>query len=397
VPHQDELFFLRLALGAAPEGQTPPFRLNAVSPSAVQATTLTKYPLVILANVERLTEQAVEKLEDYAAGGGSLLIFLGDKVSAKFYNEVLAAASRRHGGLLPAKLKLPARPVAAGHISAVNYEHRALAAFQEPRLGTLLGPSLTFKVLPAEAPAAGVLMKSSKGLPLLCEKAFGKGKVLLFTSTADRDWGDFPVRPAFPLWSRFLAEYLTQEPLSLQSGHFTGDVVRLAAPPGEKKALWVRKPDGKRVPAPRSPDEDGVFLFTDTLQPGVYTVLRSDQETKAGLFAVNLEGYESDLTYLEGDPGEVVAELKARLGRAPLVSYVDDPDKLGELAGGVRRGVRLWDVFLVVVLLIGLLEPWLANTISARLYGRPPPVPVVAVPGGEVRQVEVPQVEGAAR
>ncbi len=248
VPHQDELFFLRLALTATPEGQKPPFAIQAVGPAELAASELSKFPMVVLANVERLSDNAVEKLEDYVAGGGNLLVFLGDKVHTKFYNATLAGANRREGGLLPASIS-GKREEAVGFIGAINYEHRALAAFQEPKLGTLLGPSLTFKALKVEAPAVHVLMKSSSGSPLLCEKTFGKGKVLLFTSTCDRDWSDFPIRPAFLLWSRFVAEYLTQTPLSLQSGYSTGDAVRLIPPADEKGTLWVRKPDGNKVVA----------------------------------------------------------------------------------------------------------------------------------------------------
>ena len=167
-------------------------------------------------------------------------------------------------------------------------------------------------------------MKSSTGLPLLCDKAFGKGEVLLFASTCDRDWSDFPIRPGFLVWSRSIAEYLTQSALSLQSGHRTGDVVRLPAPAGEKGVLWVKKPDTTRAAASRAGDGSGDFEWSDTAEPGIYTVLASDQQTQVGLFAVNLDSYESDLTYLsdglEGETAEqrrtiVVADLKARLGR----------------------------------------------------------------------------------
>jgi hypothetical protein len=408
VPHQDELFFLRLALTAAPEGQKAPFEIRSIAPAEQAGLEVGKYPLVILANVERLAEAAVEKLEEYVDGGGKLLVFLGDKVNPAFYNAALAGANRRHGGLLPATIRgIKEEPV--GFIGAINYEHRALAAFQEPKLGTLLGPALTFKALRLEAPAQAVLMKSSSGAPLLCEKAYGKGKVLLFASTCDRDWSDFPIRPAFLLWSRFVAEYLTQTPLSLQTGHRTGEAVRLTPPVDDKGALWVRKPDGTKVVAPRASDGSGAFEFTDTQTPGVYTVLRSDQETRAGMFAVNLETFESDLTYLDEElPGEdqserakaVVNELKARLGQPPLLAYVDDPDKLAEEGGGGRRGLKLWPALLWVVLLIGVFEPWLANQISARLFGRGAARPVLATPAGPAPGIDVerpaPVKEGVA-
>jgi hypothetical protein len=407
VPHQDELFFLRLALTATPEGQKEPFRIVPVAPSEVAGTELGKFPLVVLANVERLSEGAVDRLEDYVAGGGNLLVFLGDKVSTAFYNATLAGANRREGGLLPGTIA-GKREEPVGFIGAINYEHRALSAFQAPKLGTLLGPALTFKALRVDAPAQNVLMKASSGAPLLCEKAFGKGKVLLFASTADKDWSDFPIRPAFLLWSRFVAEYLTQTPLSLQSGYNTGDVVRLTPPADEKGTLWVRKPDGSKGVAPRASDGSGAFELADTFVPGVYTVLRSDQETRVGLFAVNLETYESDLRYLD-EPlidettkertERVVAELKERLGQPPLVSYVDDPGALGDTLGQ-GGGLRLWSFLLVVVLLIGLFEPALANQISRRLYGRPGTPVALAANGAPPRAtVEVvrPEAEEVAR
>jgi hypothetical protein len=409
VPHQDELFFLRLALTAAPEGQKEPFRIHAIAPAEVAGSEMSKFPLIVLANVERLSESAVEKLEDYVAGGGNLLVFLGDKVSTDFYNATLGGANRREGGLLPAAIA-GKKEEQVGFIGAVNYEHRALSAFQAPKLGTLLGPSLTFKALRLEAPGPNVLMKASSGSPLLCEKAFGKGKVLLFASTCDRDWSDFPIRPAFLLWSRFLAEYLTQTPLSLQSGYSTGDAVRLTPPADEKGALWVQKPDGGKVVAPRASDGSGAFEFGDTLAPGVYAVLRSDQSTRVGLFAVNLDTYESDLRYLDeplidesnADRNErVLAELKERLGQPPLVRYVDDPGTVGDALGGRGGGMRLWSFLLACVLLIGLFEPWLANQITRRLYGRPASAALGLAPAGAAPRVQVeqvrPEAEGVAR
>src|SRR5690606_5055313 len=46
VAAQDELFFLRFALTAAPEGQSPPFVLTTVSPQELAAQPLETFPLV---------------------------------------------------------------------------------------------------------------------------------------------------------------------------------------------------------------------------------------------------------------------------------------------------------------------------------------------------------------
>src|SRR5262249_51175641 len=156
----------------------------------------TKYPLVIVANAASLPAPAVEKLEEYVDRGGSLLFFLGDRVNGPLYNQQLTGTNRLHGGLLPATLtKVEGNPAAEegfAFVGDVAHDHSALAAFEDPKFATLAGVS--FKALWGVAPGvSAVLMRTNNGLPLLCEKAFGKGRVALFASTCDRDWTNFPV------------------------------------------------------------------------------------------------------------------------------------------------------------------------------------------------------------
>jgi uncharacterized membrane protein len=420
VPRLDELFFLRLALTAAPEDQKSPIDVDAIGTAGVAAADLAKYPLVILANVESLPAAAVEKLEDFVDGGGSLLVFLGDKVNANFYNETLAGANRRSGGLLPAKLVAvegnPAEGKDVAFIGGADFDHPALSAFQDTRNATLVGPSVAFKALwKTEVPAANLLMKASNGLPLLAEKDFGKGRVMLFTSTCDRDWTNFPIRPIFLPWTHRLVAYLAQQSGGQQTFHQTGDLVRLHSPsPDPGAPVLVKKPNGVVSTAAPSAEEAQTYLFNETALPGAYAVLTSDQKGDAARFAVNLENYESDLTYLDevlanrpdappdASPAEKVeAGLKKLLNR-PLVTFVEDPLKVGEATSVARHGRQLWDYFLMVVLVIGLFEPWLANRISARLYGRARPAPEIAVPGAGARTVALPStpaelVEGRTR
>jgi hypothetical protein len=401
VPRLDELFFLRLALTASPEGQKSPFEVDTVAASGLGAAELGKYPLVILANVESLPAAAVEKLEEYVDGGGSLLVFLGDKVNPAFYNETLAGDNRRHGGLLPGRLAAIEGSATGGKdiafIGGADYDHPALAAFQDARSASLVGRSVTFKALwKAEVPPSSLLMKTDTGLPLLAEKGFGKGRVMLFTSTCDRDWTNFPIRPVFLPWTHRLVAYLAQQTLGHQAFHRTGEVVELPVTGVEAGApLQVKKPNGAVGALTFAPGEPPSFLFMDTVQPGIYTLFTSDQKTPTGLFAVNLDAHESNLTYLDE------AGLKDRFDR-PLVSYVQGVDELSA-SGGARQGVKLWDVLLWLVLAIGVLEPWLANRISTRLYGKPQAAPTLAgpsTPGGRTVARPSPEpksLEGSVR
>lgn len=53
------------------------------------------------------------------------------------------------------------------------------------------------------------------------------------------------------------------------------------------------------------------------------------------------------------------------------VAFVADPTQVTEASLHVRRGFSLCDAILVVALAIALFEPWLANRISKKHYGKP--------------------------
>jgi uncharacterized membrane protein len=388
VPRLDELFFLKAALTVGPDGKGP-VRLDVVGTPDLASADLAKYPLVIVANAEALPAPAVEKLEDFVDRGGSLLFFLGDRVNAPSYNQGLTGPNRLHGGLLPGTLKAvegnPAGDEGFAFVGEVDYDHPALAAFAEPKFADLAGVS--FKALWGVEPgSSAVLMRTNNGRPLLCEKAFGKGRVVLFASTCDRDWTNFPVRPAFLPWVHRLVGYLAQQPLGRQGFYATGDRLLLPVSAAEGlPQLLVKKPDGTTGRPVTGDDAEHPLAFADTGQAGIYTLL-GERKENAPLFAVNLEGYESDLTYLDDvladrDDGRQNPSRAARVeaglrellpGRPPeLITYVEDPAQVNDVALGARRGVKLWDIVLFVVLILALFEPWLANRISMRLYARP--------------------------
>jgi hypothetical protein len=388
VERLDELFFLRLALTAAPEGKEAPIRLDTVAPVGLAGKDLSKYPLVILANVESLSAEAVEKLESFVDRGGNLLVFLGDHVNPAFYNSDLAALTRLHGGLLPGRVMAVEGNAASDKDFAeiqvgASYDHIALAAFNDPKFAGLLS-GVKFKALYKIDPGkADVLMRATtlsgdSTFPLLTEKAFGQGHVLMFASTCDRDWTNFPVRPAFLPWTHRLVAHLAQEPMGRQGFYETGrEVVLPVAATDAQAKLLVKKPDGKPATLVEDATASGRrFRFTDTAQAGIYSLVNPDKPDAVQLFAVNLEGYESDLTYLDevlqnrSGATSIEAGLKEMLPQRPLITYVDDPAKLGEASSAARRGFKLWDFLLAIVLAIALFEPWLANRISIRHYSR---------------------------
>jgi hypothetical protein len=387
VPRLDELFFLKTALTASAEGKSS-IQLDTTSPAGFASQDLHGYPLVILANVESLSPAAVEKLEAFVDNGGSLLVFLGDKVDPMFYNQTFTAPTRLHEGLLPGRLLEiegnPTNEKSPQFVTDVDQGHPVLAAFQDPKFASLAG--VTLKALwKIEAGSGTVLMRSSSGAPLLCEKLFGKGRVMLFTSTCDRDWTNFPVRPAFLPWVYRLVGYLAQEPLGRQGFYTTGDRISIPiAASGGLSQILIRKPNGSLGYAVSSDESANTLEYSDTTEPGIYSLYASGQKQAAQLFVANLDGPESDLTYMDEELAEREAEasyasreakieagFKEILPGRPLVYYVADAEAATDVAVTAYRGLKLWDYLLAGVLMIALFEPWFANRISLRHYARP--------------------------
>ncbi len=381
VPRLDELFFLKLALTANSDNKSP-IQLDVVSPSALTGADFGKYPLVILANVESLPLPAVEALEGYVDRGGSLLVFLGDQVNAPFYNANLAAPTRLHGGLLPGRLLgregNPAGPTDVATIGAIDDAHTALAAWQDPEFASL--GSVGFKALWGIEPAssATVLMRASTGSPLLLEKPFGKGRVMAFASTCDRDWTNFPVRPSFLPWVHRLVGYLAQEPLG-RSGFFaTGEAVPVPVAASEGlPPVAIKKPDGALGAPVAANDPAQPLAFTETAEAGVYTLLDPNDKEHPHPFAVNLESYESDLTYLD----DVLAERPGAQAPADRSAKIEAGLKdavAGPAVDHVRRRPRPRRPT--------SRSPGGGSALGRRADGRPGPCPVRAL----VRQPDQP-------
>ena len=383
VPRLDELFFLQAALSASSSEQSP-INISTAPPAGLENVDLAAHKLVVLANVESLAAPALTNIEEYVDKGGSLLVFLGDQTNAAYYNRALVGSNRLHGGLLPGKLTGiegdPATQVATAEIGDFDGNHVVLSTFDNQEGGSLASVTLRafWKI---DAGAANILMHTSTGAPLLCERSFGQGKVVVFSSSCDRDWTNFPVRPAYLPWLYRLVGYLAQEPLARQNFYETGARFEVAVAATTGAAPWlIKKPDGStgnlRIRQGTPPRQS----FDDTAQPGIYTVFLPGQEAAGQDFVANLEAYESDLQLLDdvlveqdasGAQRRVQMEnhLRGKLlpGRT-LVSFISTPDRIAEESLTARRGLQLWDIVLLLALAVALFEPWFANHISLLRY-----------------------------
>jgi hypothetical protein len=356
VKYRDEAYFVESAL-ASPAS---PVRPKLIDAEDFAKEDLSQVDVVFLLNVRSVGAKAAD-LQRFVEGGGGLFVTLGDQVDPELYGKEL-------GALLPMRLHVEktadghaAGEARAARFAEVAWDHPALSIFTGDAREGFLGARTWRYVLARPAPGAKqasepapqVLASFDDGAPALVEARRGKGRVLLFTSTADRDWTDWPIRtsflPAMQRFAGFLAGALEErrEPpalvgvrRTLRLGEGEG-LVALLGPDGRERSRSELEREGLTENPP------GVLEWTPR-EPGVWRVKvaagGAERLEPRLAFVVSPDPRESDTRRL--DPSELTAwfggETHAKVeGQA-------------HAAGG--KEIPLWSILLVLGLAAFFLE-----------------------------------------
>lgn len=214
---------------------------------------------IVLADVGGLVEDAAETLAEVVASGTPLLIFTGDGVVPRFYDEQLLSR-----GLLPARVGAPQGDADGDqdYVSLVLSDPPppALALFADPRLAVLLQvPVLRWSALePVENAEVLAWFADALGqtVPAIVEARHGLGRVLLVGTSADDSWSLLPRQPAtwVPLVHELLASLTAHDPAAtnVPLGHGPAVVVdglparaRLELPSGALED--IPSPEARRL------------------------------------------------------------------------------------------------------------------------------------------------------
>jgi hypothetical protein len=177
-----------------------------VQATTVDADAFNQLPLasgldsVLLVDVRELDERRVQELTTFVERGGGLLISLGPQVDADRYRSL--------GSLLPRPLRVvktasepgtPGAELRAGRFSEVDWTHPIFSVFDGDARESLLAASSFryFLLEPGKGEDLKVLASFNDGAPALVTYTRGRGRILLYLSTFDRKWSDWPIRPSF--------------------------------------------------------------------------------------------------------------------------------------------------------------------------------------------------------
>ena len=317
-----------------------------------------EFDVVIMANVGEIGVKVLERLKKYVSNGGALLISLGDKIDPGSFDTT-------YSDLAPAGLYILKELPTPAKINPTGTNHPAIEIFRTPAGGDISLAEFSKYFMPdisaGEENGAKTVLELDDGAPILVEKAYGRGRVAMWTSSLDRDWNDFCIYPTYLPILQQLSLYLTggmADPVG--SGFMIGETAKFSCP-SDSKSAWVIDPDGgsTRVELLKedSLKEGSVKLDRGT---GFYEVFCSKSEKlnrgseiePDRLLAANIDIRESDLERWKPEA------LENHLKKAGFrdVKVVADTAKLAE-AEGFKSGRR--DVFkyaLAVLMAMLLME-----------------------------------------
>ena len=159
--------------------------------------------------------------------------------------------------------------------------------------------------------------------PAVMEKVLGKGRVLLFTTTAGKKWTDWPVDPTYVLGMRSAALGIARSQ-ELGGSVEAGEALRLAFEAGKSVlAPQVMTPESKVAESVEVETVNGGgtnVTYGKTVRAGIYTVSWRDEKSvpMSAQFAVNPPVAESALEPL------TEAQLAGLMGNLkPVVQRYD--------------------------------------------------------------------------
>ena len=349
IPRLDPAFYLVRALGPGEESTLAPER---ISPTGAAARDFSSFGAVILADSSPLPAETALSLRKFLERGGGVLAFLGPGTEEDSFLRISSRLGLKAGGVVGDQ----GGESRTFTLTGLDRRHPALAPLfaTSPPVQLGLARIYRYRRLSALPPGARVLARFSGGDPALVEVRFGRGRLVVFATTANPEWNDLAWRVSYVPFLHSLVQALAPKGPAGREEWFTETPLVLTWPAREEAPVEIiLSANGIRRAVEGKGRGTGMEFPLGVLhRPGVARLeLRGKGRTEKLSVPVNVDPAEGDL---ERDPwkdfpGEHI----------PL----DDPAAAARKVEAGLEGLSLADPLIVLALLFLLAEGLLASRI----------------------------------
>ncbi len=312
---------------------------------------LGEYRAVILCSVAQVTAPQAIQLSSFVNGGGTLMVWLGDNVSAENYNGVLLP---KH--LIPGPLtkRISAAEGAPGYTFDFNPNgnlHPLLRAFSHEE-NTGLETATAFGYWQCDAPVdpqTRVLNWKNSGTPgkpdpAITDQAVGRGRVVFISTSAAEPWITFTRKPVY---TELVNELLNG---SVNGGDgwmnlTVGERMELPASVKLTTTPTLTDPTGLAIPleATNAADGSAAYRSPPLDRPGVYTLATGATPMP---IAVNIPAEAADVRTVDN------TAIRAALGGADVAFADDQVPAAGTVSATAATLDQGWNVMTLVLVLV---------------------------------------------
>jgi Mg-chelatase subunit ChlD len=369
-PSENPEQFLRLALApyatSGEGGSADPAIVTVSAPDRWPALSPERTDVVILSALAGLTRDQVRDLEEFVYAGGGLIVATGPSSRLPVYNALLY---RGGTGMLPAELRAMPDGTPPTKIASLDLTHpvfQFLRGTTNPAPGANIARFVAVDTHGGGSDTRVLGIYAAGGAPFLLERPYGRGRVVLVTSSLDASWNALPLSGFFLPFVQSLARYVAvpeQPNRNLAPGQSIDASFTL---PGEDASVTLTLPSGATRGLDLIPTGDRYEVhYAATKQPGRYTLrLRSAASRRPDQvlqYVVRSPRDESDLTPLARARWPVLSEAMG-------VRIVEpDKDAIVGAISSARTGRELHLAVLAAAGAMALLELALTRLWSGEM------------------------------
>jgi len=348
----DDADYIERALDPTTERKR--FSVSVVPLNALSRQADDRFPVVILADVGRLDDDAERWLRQHVDDGGGVFIIFGNRTDVRFWNagllpeltgiEIRAPIERAEGVRLA--------PAVQGHplLDGLVFGERLVDDIVVRRAFDVRASGVEEVLeLPGIGPALVVNRAVADDAAL--DPALTRGEVASLMIGIDPSWSDLP-RSGFivPLMHR-LVERLSRTSSRPAMAMVGEDLVaRLSDAPAER--VEVDLPSGRTLTTELRPTGASTAVVERVREPGIYRFHAGGRTVALG--AVNVDPRESNLAPADR------SEIEDYLSQLPN-TFIESGALLEEEVLQARYGRELWRAFLYVALALLAVEMYVAR------------------------------------
>ena len=320
---------------------------------------LDQVDVLILADVPEITPDQARQLSRFVRQGNGLVWLAGEKVKVHEWNKL---SGKGANALLPAALGLAmdaTDSLGVGKPLDANMPDHTVCRPLQSLPEDLLSETRFLKHLQVEPNDTSfpVLNLVGSNSPILLEHSLGRGRVFLFTTSADTAWNNMALTPVFPMLMQQIVTYLVGR--EFEQPRIVGDSLSLSyvEQPDASDAVFDTPSEDTIIVPVREHRDQYVALLEESREAGFY-VARVSVQAPGMPIAVNVDTLESDLR--PSDPEEVASMLVSR--ERTEQESAPKAETIAEYHTEVEKNQQIWWYLMAGLLVLAIGEMFFRET-----------------------------------